>query len=154
MVRTRRFFVACGLLALAGQPIVEAQTAVGTWLRKETTATPGKMTLTVEPCCQGGRRMTYQFVIKGQAFVMTVETHLDGSEAQVLLGGKPSGETMAIKQIDARHTTCILKMNGKLFGTSQATLSADGKTFTSVNEFSTASGGNPAGKFTETWVRQ
>jgi hypothetical protein len=156
MWRTRLFLVTCGLLALAGQSIVEAQIAVGTWVRKEPSATAGKMkmTMTVEPCCQGGRRLTYHIVIKDQTIVMNVDSRMDGSEAQVFVGGKASGQTMAIKRIDARHTSCIVKMNGKLFGTTQATLSADGKTLTSVNDFSSSSGGNPAGKSTETWVLQ
>jgi hypothetical protein len=41
-------------------------------------------------------------------------------------------------------------MNGEPFGTSSATLSADGKTLTVINEM--ASGAT--GKVTETWTKQ
>ncbi len=34
---------------------------------------------------------------------------------------------MAIKRVDGHHATNILKLNGKQFATSVATLSADGK---------------------------
>ena len=85
---------------------------------------------------------------------MTVESRLDGSEAPVLLGGKPSGETMAIKRIDDHHAVTVMTMNGKPFGTSKATLSADGKTLTVENDFSAGVAGQQAGRSTETWVRK
>jgi hypothetical protein len=72
----------------------------------------------------------------------------------VLLGGRPSGETMAIKQTDGRHWTTVLKMNGQLFGTSKATLSADERTITVENDMTATAGTNPAGKSTETWVKK
>jgi len=108
--------------------------------------------MTVELCCRTGRRLIYR--IPGIDGVLTVESPFDGSEVPVLLGGKPSGETMAIKQTDDRHWTTILKMNGQLFGTSNGTLSADGRTITVENDFATTVGGNPAGKSTETWVKK
>ena len=43
---------------------------------------------------------------------------------------------MAIKRVDATHTVTVLKMNGKPFGTSKATISADGRTLTVENEYS------------------
>ena len=85
---------------------------------------------------------------------MTVETHLDGTEAPVFLGGKPSGETMAIKRIDDHHAETVMTMNGKPFGTSKATLSADGKTLTVENDFTITVGNQLPGRTTETWVRQ
>ena len=45
-------------------------------------------------------------------------------------------------------------MNGKAIGTSQATRSADGKTLTVINDYTSAVGGQPVGKSTETWVRK
>jgi hypothetical protein len=86
--------------------------------------------------------------------VLTVESQLDGRDAPVMLGGKPSGETMAIKLVDDHHTTAVLKMNGKIFGTSKGTLSPDGKILTVEDDFTSAVGGQPVGKQTETWVRQ
>jgi hypothetical protein len=70
------------------------------------------------------------------------------------MNGKPSGETMAIKRVDAHHASTELKMNGTFFGTSKATLSADGKTLTVLNDYSSSVGGRQAGKYTEVWLKQ
>lgn len=70
------------------------------------------------------------------------------------MNGKPSGETMAITRVDAHHTAAVVKMNGAPFGTSKGTLSADGRTLTVLNVFSSATGGQQVGKQTEIWVRK
>jgi hypothetical protein len=70
------------------------------------------------------------------------------------MGGKPSGETMAITRVDAHHVSAVVKMNGRPFGTSKATLSADRRTLTVINEFSSSAGGQAVGKSTEIWVRK
>ena len=129
-----------------------AQIGVGTWIRTITPATPGDITMIVEACCNGGRRLTYRFGAVKQ--VMLIESAFDGKEVPVLFDGKPSGETMAITLVDSRHTTAIVKMNGKPFGVSKGTISADGKTLTVENDYSASVGGNPAGKQTETWLRK
>jgi len=98
--------------------------------------------------------MTYHIDINGTETLLTVASRFDGSDADVLLAGKPSGETMAITRLDDHHVSTVVKLNGKPFGTSEATLSPDGKVLTVVNDFSLSVGGNPAGKTTETWVRQ
>ena len=86
--------------------------------------------MTVEGCCHGGRKLTYHITMNDTKLVLTVESPFDGTEVPVLLDGKPSGETMAIKFVDDYHTTTVLKMNGQPFGTSKATLSADGEKVT------------------------
>jgi hypothetical protein len=58
---------------------------------------------------------------------MVVTTQWDGKDAPVYVEGKPSGETMAIRMVDDRHTTTILKLNGKPIATQKSELSADGK---------------------------
>jgi hypothetical protein len=78
----------------------------------------------------------------------------DFADAPLLVGGKPSGQTMAIKLVDKLHSVGVVKMNGKPFGTSKATFSPDFKTMAVVNDFTATVGGNSAGKSTETWVRQ
>jgi hypothetical protein len=112
------------------------------------------MTMTVEMCCGSGRRLTYRIAMNGNEMIMVVESALDGTDASVLVGGKPSGETMAIRQIDDRHATAVLKMNGKVFGTAKGTLSADGKTLTIDDEYTSAAAGQQVGKQTETWIRK
>lgn len=143
------------LWALSSASPTHAQVGIGTWVRTAGPQTPGKITMTVEACCNGGRRLIWRFSIPDQPVqTMLVESPFDGREVPVLLNGKPSGETMAIKIVDARHTSCVVKMNGKPFGTSKSTISADGGTLTVENDFSASVGGNPAGKHTETWVRK
>lgn len=132
---------------------VHAQSFLGTWVKKGEPSAGAGMTMTVEVCCNGGRRLTYR-IPGNDAFLMTIESQLDGTDAPLIMGGKPSGETMAIKRIDDRHATTVLKMNGKQFGTSKAEVSADGKTLNIENVFTSAEGGMPAGKYPEIWVKK
>jgi hypothetical protein len=128
-----------------------AQLPLGTWLRTDLPREQS-MTMTVEACCNGGRRLVYR--VAGSTQVMlTVDSPMDGSEVPVLVGGKPSGETMAIKIVDKFHSVTILKMNGQPYGTSKGTLSADGNSLTVENEVAQMAG-QPAGKATEKWARQ
>jgi len=111
------------------------------------------MSMTVQACCNGGRRLIYHAEGSGQPpMEMTIDSGLDGKDAAVLVGGKPSGQTMAITRVDALHVTSIQKMNGKIMGTSKGTLSADGKTMTVEDEIADSTA-KPM-KFTEKWVKQ
>ena len=148
--------LACGialLSALSSARSLHAQLGVGTWVRQPTASMPS-MTMTVEACCNGGRRLIYHIDINGTAMVLTVESRFDGSSAPVLIAGKPSGETMEITRVDDHHLSTVVKMNGKAFGTSKATLSADGKTLTVITDVTSSAGGQTVGKSTETWVRK
>ena len=133
---------------------LRAQIGVGTWVKKVDSGETGSMTMTVEACCRGGRKLTYHFGMNGTQSVLTVESPFDGTEVPVLLDGKPSGETMAIKRLDDHHTTTVLKMNGQSFGISKATLSADGRMLTVVNDVSASGGFQPKGVQTEIWVKK
>ena len=146
------FWIAALALGSAGS--LQAQIDVGTWVRQKTDSMPGSMTLTVEACCSGGRRLTYYVVVGDARTLLTVESRLDGSDAPVLINGKASGETMAIKRLDDHHASAVVKMNGQLFGTSKSTLSADGRTLTVLNDFASSAGGQPFGKSTEVWIRK
>jgi hypothetical protein len=118
------------LSALGWTSQAHAQFGIGTWVR---TDAQGKgMTMTVERCCNGGYRLTYHVPSMGgqPPATLTVDSPMDGTEVPVLLQGKPSGETMAVKRVDGRHYSAVVKMNGKPFGTSNGTLSADGNTLT------------------------
>jgi hypothetical protein len=125
-----------------------AQLGVGTtWLR---TDEAGKgMTLKVEACCNGGLRLIYNIPpMNGQpAAIMTVDSPMDGKETPALIGGKPSGETMAVKRLDDHHFSAVLKMNGQPFGTSTTTVAPDAKSMTVEGVFQ-------GRKVVETWVRQ
>ena len=156
MTWTKATTFACGIaaLALASAGSLHAQMEIGTWVRQDTTSKGGSMTMDVEACCHGGRRLTYHVLMGQTKALLTVESPFDGTEAPVLINGKPTGETMAIKRVDARHASTVLKMNGTPFGTSEATLSADGKTLTVLNEVTSQAGGQQQGKHTEIWVRK
>ncbi len=145
----------CGiafLSALVWANQAQAQLGDGTrWVR---TDAQGKgITLTVEACCRGGLRLTYQIPAIGTqpAATLTVDSPMDGTEVPALVGGKPSGETMAIKRVDDRHYSAVVRMGGKPFGTSNGTVSADGKTMTVESVFQ---GAGKVEKIIETWVRQ
>jgi hypothetical protein len=140
--------------ALGAPSALSAQVEIGTWVRKGDNPAEGSMTMTVEACCGGGRKLTYNLTMKGTNMVMTVESPFDGTEVPVLVDGKPSAETMAIKRIDAHHATTVLKMNGQPFGTSKATLSDDGKMLTVVNDIVSAGGPQPKGLQTEIWIKK
>lgn len=151
MIRVSATAFTCGVvtLILLQGGIVRAQSFVGTWVRQDT-----PMTMTVEMCCGSGRRLTYRVPMNGNEMIMVIESALDGSDAPVLVGGKPSGETMAIRQVDDHHATAVLKMNGKPFDTARGTLSADGKTLTIEDDYTSAAAGQQVGKQTETWIRK
>ena len=51
-------------------------------------------------------------------------------------------------------STAVLKIYGKPFGTAKGTLSADGKTITIEDEYTSAAAGQQVGKQTETWSRK
>lgn len=152
-VATRRLTFFFALLTTMGWGNhVYAQFGAGTtWVR---TDAQGKgITLTLEACCNGGLRLIYLIPpIGGQpAATMTVDSPLDGRDVPVLFGGKPSGETMAITRLDDHHYKGIVKMSGQPFGTSNGTVSPDGKSMT-VETIS--QGGGTAVKVIETWVRK
>ena len=141
------------LLALGSADVLFAQIGVGTWVRQSGSA-PGDITMEVAACCNGGRRLTYRIKIGDATSVMLVESPFDGTEVPVLVDGKPSGETMAIKTVDNRHWTVVIKLDGKPFGTSKGELSADGKTINVENNITFAAAGQQAGVQKEVWVKK
>jgi len=141
-------------LALAASGADAADSPIGTYIKQPEPGKPGKpgMTMKIEQWEPGKAKLTYH--IKDPPIVLTVLSALDGTEAPVLMNGRPSGETMAIKLVDKLHSSTVVKMDGKPFGTSKGTFSPDFKTLTVENDFSTAMGSRPGGKSTEIWVRK
>ena len=125
------------------------QLEIGNWVR---TDMPG-MSMTITACCNGGRRLTYHIADpQGKPAEMVVDSGLDGKDAPMLVGGKPSGQTMAITRVDALHASSVQKMNGKVMSTSKSTLSADGKTLTNEDEI--VEPGGKKGMIKEVWVKK
>ena len=103
-----------------------------------------------------GWKLTYKVVgpTAAASTVSTVLTPLDGKEAPVLVNGEPSGQTMAIKRIDSRHTVSVQKFQGKEAGTSKAEISPNGKVLTVENECATSNPTGQVGKQIQYWDRQ
>lgn len=146
--------IAFGLCLLALASSAWPQLAIGTWNKR---GDHPLMLMIIEPD-GSATKITYKVLTPDgkpmpQA-VMTLVTQLDGNEVPVLVNGKPSGETMAIRRIDERHTSTIVKMNGAPFGTSKSELSADGRTLRVENTTSGDVPGQPAGTRIEYWDRQ
>ena len=139
------------LSLLRASPAAAADSPVGTWAKKVEAGKPA-MTLTIEEWRPGKAKLTWH--LPKVKMVLSLVSAVDGSDAPLLIDGKPSGQTMAVKLLDKRHAVTTAKMNGKLFGTSKSTFSEDFKTLTVENDYAESVGGNKAGKSTETWIRQ
>lgn len=147
----RVLLIAFASLLAVASPAAAEDSPVGTWVKKAEASKPA-ITLTIEAWGNNKAKLTWH--LKEPALVLTIVATLDGTDAPLLMNGKPSGETMAIKLIDKRHSTAVVKMNGKPFGISKGTYSEDFKTLTVENDFSESVGGNQAGKSTEIWIRK
>jgi hypothetical protein len=155
----RRFLTVPVLVVLASllsfvPPAGAADSPVGGTYVKKTKDGKPEIAMSVEAWGPGKVKLTWHIKIKGTDTTMSVVSAADGKDAEVLVGGKPTGEMMAIKLVDKYHTVTVVKMNGQLFGTSKGTFSNDYKTLTVENDFAQPAGGKAAGKTTEVWVRQ
>jgi hypothetical protein len=136
----RTTFVMC-LLSLSS--IVRADILpAGTWVRRDPTQKNSRIIMTVE-AAGAGRKITYKFVTPEApaGYTMTVLTQFDGKDAPFMVDGKPSGQTVATRMIDSRHAAGVVKMNGKVTGTSKSEISPDGKVLKSENTTTTGAGG-------------
>src|SRR5437762_1651818 len=106
------------LLPLTSGSSLQAQFSAGTWVQ---TAPMKGFTMTVEECCNGGRRLIFHVTLGQKQQTMAVESRFDGSDAPVLVDGKPNGETMALKRVDERRTATVFKRSGRVFRTSTTT---------------------------------
>jgi hypothetical protein len=140
------------LSAIGWATQAHAQLGAGTtWVR---TDAQGKgITMSVEACCNGGLRFIWHIPSMGNqpATTMSVDSPMDGTEAPTMVGGKPSGPTMAIKRVDDHHYSAVMKVSGQPSGTYTGTVSVDGKTLTVESVFEV---GGKVEKIIETWVRK
>jgi hypothetical protein len=132
-----------------------AQLPAGNWVKRPSSSPSPPMMMTIEPAGPG-IKITYRMLDpKGAPInqgIMTVVTAFDGKDAPTLVDGKESGQTMAIRRLDAVHTATEIKMLGKEIGKSQSELSPDGKTLKVENDMSAL---NPSvGKQIEYWDRR
>lgn len=141
------FLVAITAVAQADMGVL----GLGTWVQRG-----GVLTLAVEQA-GAARKLTYRTRGPDGKFMKGELTHLtmgDGKDAPMLVDGKPTGQSMAIRKVDANRTHTVLKLNGKDCGVSRSEVTADGKVMKSETEYT-----NPAcgavGKVTVTfWDRK
>jgi hypothetical protein len=126
----------------------------GTWVLSENPP-GGRLMMSVEEVGTGWK-LTYKVVgpTAAASTVSTVLTPLDGKEAPVLVNGEPSGQTMAIKRIDSRHTVTVVRYQGKERSVSKSEISPDGKVLTVETDYATSNPIKLAGKQIEHWNRQ
>jgi hypothetical protein len=148
----RRLVWTLCLVSLASS--ARAQIPAGTWILRVDGPT---MAMIVEPAGTG-LKVTYKAVGTDRKLVdpplMAMVTQLDGKDAPLMIGENPSGETMAVTRVDARHTTTVIKFQGKPFGTSRSELSADGNVLKIENDIAENPIGQPTGKRVESWDKQ
>ena len=136
-------------------PIFAADSPVGTWVRKNDPSEKIPPGSPIEMEIQkwgNSATLTYHIpAIQGQpAMLLTLDTNLDGKDAQLMMNGKPSGETMAIQKIDDHHFATVIKMNGQQIGTSTSIFSDDFNTLISEGTM----GSSNSSKTKETWLRK
>jgi hypothetical protein len=150
----KRFAIAIALCLVALGASAGGPIPTGTWIKRGETRAP--MMMIVESAGPGVK-ITYRIMgADGKPmnqYVMTVVTMLDGKEAVVVVDGKPSDETMAVKRIDDSHTFTVIKMQGKEFGTSKLEVSSDGKVL-KVENHTASWAGQPEKDATEYWDKQ
>lgn len=148
---TRLPFVLC-LLALPTAAHADMSVlSVGTWVQRN-----GPLTLTIEEA-GAARKLTYRTRGPDGKFipgVLTVLTMGDGKDTPVLMDGKPTGQSMAIRKVDANHTRTSIRFNGQECGTSRTEISADGKVMKSETEYSNAACGLVGKKMANVWDRK
>ena len=89
-------------ITLISASSLRAQFGVGTWVQ---TAPMKGFTMSVENCCNGGRRVIFHVTLGEKQQTVTVDSRFDGSDAPVLYDGKPNGESMGLKRIDDLRTS-------------------------------------------------
>jgi hypothetical protein len=154
----KRSVVALVLVLLSVGPLVATDLVIGTWVAQPDPEHPTSgppLTMTIEASGKSGRKITYRVAgPNGADVVSTIDSPMDGTDAPLLLNGKPTGQTMGIKRVDDHHAVTVLKVDGKQFGVSRASLSEDGKTLMVENEITSTEGGHQPGKSSQTWVRK
>ena len=107
-------------------PATRAELPPGTWVRRGV-KDGTRVTMTVESAVTG-RVLTYRIDRPdGKIRTLVIVTDLDGKDRQVSVDGNPSGQTMAFRTLDNRHTVCIVKLNGKPVSTQRFEIGTDGK---------------------------
>jgi hypothetical protein len=131
-----------------------ADSPVGTWVRQPSAEDKGmpQMTMTIDKWRDDGARLAYHMI--GGERTITISSALDGSEAPIVVDGKPSGQTMSIKRVDDLHATSVQKVGGKTVGTSRVTFSPDFTRLTIESDYTAPGPGHGPGKSTELWLRK
>jgi hypothetical protein len=146
----KRFAIALCVVAMSSTAWAQLET--GTWIKRPSSTPP--MMMVIEPAGIGVRVIYRMLGPNGNPLdqmALTFVTTFDGNDAPMTVDGKDTGQSMAIRRIDRRHTVSVIKFQGKQVGTSRSELSSDGRTLTIESDMSASNPG--AGKITEYWDR-
>jgi len=141
-------FVAIAVLAVVCASAAQAQNnpLVGTWKLNVTKSkfdpgpAPKSLTRTVEAAGDGVKYTFEGVAADGTPLAYSFSVHFDGKDNPVM-GTMPAGaDNISAKRVDANHYVATLKKGGKEVGTSNVSVSADGKTTTVDGTFVTATG--------------
>jgi hypothetical protein len=144
-----RIAVFVGLLSLSAAVWADSPW-IGTWVQRH-----GVLTMTVEET-GNGLKFTYKVVgpTAPAGNLMTIVSQLDGKDAPVLIDGKPTGQTTAIRKIDSHHTLTVLKFQGSETGNSKSEISSDGKVLRVDNDNKVSGPNGMAGTSTQYWDKK
>jgi hypothetical protein len=127
------------LLAVSGLAIAAgADPVVGTWKLNIAKSKMGAeqtfkiQTRVYSQSAAGITLSTTSVGADGKESVSKVTFKADGKDYPVT--GVPAWDAISVKQVDANSTDATIKKGGKVVGTSNRTVSADGKTLTAVSK--------------------
>ena len=98
----------------------------GTWVRRAN-KDGIRSTMLVEATGTGQKITLKTRFGNGGTSTMIVTTQWDGKDVPVYVDGKASGQTMALRMVDDRHITTIMRVDGKPMATQKSEVSVDGR---------------------------
>ena len=138
------------LLSFSIAGVASAQVAAGRWVNREVPS----MSMAVEPMGNGWSIVYDIKAPNGTVTKMSIKAPMDGTETAFYVDGKVTTQTYVGKRLDPRHSTGVVKMDGKVSAISKAELSADGKTVTVMNELPASVVGAKPVTLVEHWDKQ
>ena len=143
-------------LVLGFSPVAWADCPwTGAWVLRPAAKAAATLSMTAE-AVGPGCKLTYTMVGKDmpKTAIATIDLTFDGRDVRTMSNGKPTGQTMAVKMLDANHYFTVMKYDGKQTGTVKSELSADGRTLKSEIDTTVDSLNGPVGKTVQYWDKR
>ena len=131
-------------LAMASFAAGAQDKGMGTWKLnlEKSTFNPGpppkSITTRFEPDGDGVKWRSERILADGKSLVATYNAKYDGKDYP--LTGSPTADTVTLKRIDAHTTERVNKKGGKVGATERRTVAADGKSYVTTVNGTTADG--------------